>query len=280
MSEDAPEREELREALLLATLPHVPFDGWGQKALMAGARDAGVAPPLALNAFPGGATEMIEYFNSWADRRAVAALEGARHGIAFASGSAATVAIAQFAVAGEEIVVGDDVYGGTYRYFERVHRASGVGTRYVDLASGADTLWEALNGGTSLVWFETPTNPLLKVIDIAAAAEVVGSLQHIVSRRIDPLEPAVVTIGSLHGGDAPNVIPGHAELTGTTRCFDPAVRERFPQLIEEIARGVCAAHGAECVLDWTPGYLPVVNDERATALVRWHAGRTARCSAR
>ena len=68
-------RDELREALLLATLPHVAFDGWGQKALMAGARDAGVAPPLALNAFPGGATEMIDYFNSWADRRAVAALE-------------------------------------------------------------------------------------------------------------------------------------------------------------------------------------------------------------
>src|SRR5689334_25368119 len=74
MSDTAPGREALREALLLATLPHVAFDGWGQKALMAGARDAGVAPPLALNAFPGGATEMIEYFNSWADRRAGAAL--------------------------------------------------------------------------------------------------------------------------------------------------------------------------------------------------------------
>src|SRR5881275_765945 len=76
--------------------------------------------------------------------RAVATLERARHGIAFASGSAATAAIAQLAVAGEEIVVGDDVYGGTYRYFERVHRAAGVMTKYVDLASGPDALWEAL----------------------------------------------------------------------------------------------------------------------------------------
>ena len=75
MSEIDPERERLRETLLLATLPHVAFDGWGQKALMAGARDAGIAPPLALNAFPAGATEMIEYFNRWADRRTVAALE-------------------------------------------------------------------------------------------------------------------------------------------------------------------------------------------------------------
>ena len=74
MDETDPERDRLRETLLLAALPHVAFDGWGQKALMAGARDAGVAPPLAVNAFPGGATEMIEYFNVLADRRAVAAL--------------------------------------------------------------------------------------------------------------------------------------------------------------------------------------------------------------
>ena len=57
--------------------------------------------------------------------RAVATLEGGRHGIAFASGSAATAAIAQLADRGEEIVVGDDVYGGTYRYLERVHRPIG-----------------------------------------------------------------------------------------------------------------------------------------------------------
>jgi cystathionine beta-lyase/cystathionine gamma-synthase len=103
--------------------------------------------------------------------RAVADLEGGRHGIAFASGSAATAAIAQLAAAGEEILVGDDVYGGTYRYFERVHRPAGAGTaRYADLAAGTDELWEGLNERTRLVWFETPSNPLLKVTDIAATA--------------------------------------------------------------------------------------------------------------
>ena len=105
--------------------------------------------------------------------RAVAALEGAAHGIAFASGSATTAAIAQLAQAGDEIVVGDDVYGGTYRYFERVHRASGVDARYVDLAAGSDALWEQLTAQTRLVWFESPTNPYLKLIDIRAAVEVV-----------------------------------------------------------------------------------------------------------
>ena len=70
---------------------------------------------------------------------------------------------------GDEIVVGDDVYGGTYRYFERVLRPKGRHARYVDLAADPDALWEALSERTRLVWFETPTNPLLKVVDIAAA---------------------------------------------------------------------------------------------------------------
>jgi amidohydrolase len=110
--------------------------------------------------------------------------------------------------------------------------------------------------------------PHTAVDTIACAAELVGSLQHIVSRRIDPLHPAVVTVGSLHAGDAPNVIPGEAVLTGTTRSFDADVRGRIPMLIEEIARGVCAAHGASFELDFQFGYKPVVNDERATQLVR------------
>jgi cystathionine gamma-synthase len=103
--------------------------------------------------------------------RAVAELEGARHGIAFASGSATTSAIAQLAAAGDEILVGDDVYGGTFRYFERVHRPAGAGeARYADLAAGTDALWEGLNERTRLVWFETPSNPLLKVTDVRASA--------------------------------------------------------------------------------------------------------------
>ena len=110
--------------------------------------------------------------------------------------------------------------------------------------------------------------PHAAVDTVAAAAAVVTELQHIVSRRLDPLQPAVITVGSFHAGDAPNVIPGRAELTGTTRSFDPGVRERLPELIEQVASGVCAAHGAEAELEYTFGYKPVVNDERATALVQ------------
>ena len=56
------DREGLRQTLLLAALPHVPFEGWGLRSLLAGARDAGIATPLALDAFPAGAREMIECF--------------------------------------------------------------------------------------------------------------------------------------------------------------------------------------------------------------------------
>ena len=103
---------------------------------------------------------------------------------------------------------------------------------------------------------------------IAIAAQVVTNLQHVVARRTDPLQPAVVTVGAFHAGDAPNVIPGRAELAGTVRTFDAAVRERMPRLIEDVARGVTSAHGAGYELDYEMGYLPVVNDERVTALVR------------
>ena len=69
---------------------------------------------------------------------------------------------------GEEIVVGDDVYGGTYRYLERVRKpGGGVTPTFIDLSAGMDALWEALSERTRLVWFESPTNPLLKTVDIA-----------------------------------------------------------------------------------------------------------------
>jgi cystathionine gamma-synthase len=103
--------------------------------------------------------------------RAVALLEGGDQGVAFASGSAVTAVLTDLVAPGEEIVAGDDVYGGTYRYFEHVARPRGVDVRYVDLAGdAAAALAVALSPRTRLVWFETPSNPLLKITDIAAVA--------------------------------------------------------------------------------------------------------------
>ena len=103
---------------------------------------------------------------------AIAALEGGTHGLAFASGSATTAVISALAHPGERILCVNDVYGGTYRYFERVLRDMGVDATYHDCAT--DPIGEMdknLDERTRLVWLETPTNPHLKVIDIAAIAE-------------------------------------------------------------------------------------------------------------
>src|SRR4051812_25839399 len=95
--------------------------------------------------------------------------------------------------------------------------------------------------------------PHTAVDTVACAAAFVGQVQHVVSRRVDPLEPAVVTVGSIRAGDAPNVIPGEAVLLGTCRSFSAEVREQLPELIEQIGQGVCAAHGATFELDYTFG---------------------------
>ncbi len=109
--------------------------------------------------------------------RAVAALEGGEQGIAFSSGAAATAMLAELALPGDEVVIGDDVYGGTYRLFERVLRPKGIIARYVDLASDPANVRSALSPRTRLVWFETPTNPLLKLVDIAGVADAIAGHQ-------------------------------------------------------------------------------------------------------
>jgi cystathionine gamma-synthase len=170
--------------------------------------------------------------------RAIAALEGGRHGIAFASGSAATAAIAELAGPGDEIVVGDDVYGGTYRYLERVRRGAGVDSRYVDLAAGQDVLWEALTERTRLVWFETPSNPLLKVVDIAAIVATVARREAEGGRR--PLVVVDNTFASpalqrplLLGADivfhsATKYLAGHSDtIVGVAATSDDTVAERL-----------------------------------------------------
>jgi cystathionine gamma-synthase len=102
---------------------------------------------------------------------ALALAENGKHGLAFSSGSAATVAALQVLKPGDQILAGNDTYGGTYRIFERILRPWGVDTRYVD-AADASRLAEAITPATRLIWIESPTNPLLKLADIAALAEL------------------------------------------------------------------------------------------------------------
>jgi cystathionine beta-lyase/cystathionine gamma-synthase len=102
---------------------------------------------------------------------ALALVENGKYGLAFASGVAATVAALQVLKPGDQILAGNDTYGGTYRVFERILRPWGVDTRYGD-ASDTSRFAEGITPATRLIWIETPTNPLLKLADIAALAKL------------------------------------------------------------------------------------------------------------
>lgn len=103
--------------------------------------------------------------------RNLAALEGARTGIAFASGMSAVDAVLRLLESGDHVVASDDVYGGVSRLFDRILSRAGIAVTYVD-SSRSDEVAAAVRSETRLVWIETPTNPLLKVTDIEAVAAI------------------------------------------------------------------------------------------------------------
>jgi amidohydrolase len=100
---------------------------------------------------------------------------------------------------------------------------------------------------------------------IVTAARVVEGLQLIRSRMISPLAPAVVTVGTIHGGSAVNVIPDEVVMSGTIRTLDPETRRIIPGMVERMVRHTAEASGASGEFKLTAGYPPVINEERATA---------------
>lgn len=110
-------------------------------------------------------------------------------------------------------------------------------------------------------------HPNQTVDSIAIAAQVVTNLQHIVSRNTDPIEPLVVSVTTIHGGTADNVIPGSVQLGGTVRTFDAKLRETVPGLMERIVKGVTEAHDGTYAFRYLNGYRPVINDDAGTDMV-------------
>jgi amidohydrolase len=103
---------------------------------------------------------------------------------------------------------------------------------------------------------------------IVAGSALVQALQTICSRSLDPLDAAVVSVTRFHAGDADNVIPDHARLTGTVRTFRPEVQAEVEGFMERICNGVAAGTGTKITLDYQRGYPPTINHERETALCR------------
>lgn len=150
--------------------------------------------------------------------RAVAELEGGSHGFAFASGLAAEASVLELLDSGAHIVAGDDLYGGSWRLFERVRRrTAGLDITYVD-ATDLSAVRAAITPQTRLIWLETPTNPLLKVADLAAIAALAkekGVLVVVDSTFASPHIQRPLDLGAdivLHS--ATKYLNGHSDMVG------------------------------------------------------------------
>jgi len=148
--------------------------------------------------------------------RAVACLEGGVEGIAFGSGSAATAAVQHLLSAGDRVVCGDDVYGGTWRQFTQVFARQGIDYTFVDFTRVSPV--DAIPEGTALVWLESPTNPLLKVADIAALAaraHAVGALVVVDNTFATPIFQRPLALGAdLVVHSTTKYINGHSDVVG------------------------------------------------------------------
>ena len=103
---------------------------------------------------------------------------------------------------------------------------------------------------------------------IVAAAHIITGLQPIISRNVSPLDSAVLTIGTIHGGYRYNVIPDTVKLEGTVRTLNPSVQDKMPGLISQTARGIAEGLGCSCDVEYVKGYPPLVNDADMAALAR------------
>ncbi|HZQ98670.1 MAG TPA: M20 family metallopeptidase [Chloroflexota bacterium] len=110
--------------------------------------------------------------------------------------------------------------------------------------------------------------PNATVDAVVIASHVVVALQTLVSRETAPIQPAVVTVGAIHAGDANNVIPGEATILGTVRTYDPDLRQQLAERLKELSQGIAAAMRAKAEVEYTFGYPSLVNDPAMTELVR------------
>ena len=110
--------------------------------------------------------------------------------------------------------------------------------------------------------------PHMCVDALEVGTQVVSALQRISSRQMNPLDPAVVTVGMFHAGTAFNIIPGDAKLSGTTRTFNLDIWNSWGERLEKVVRGVCESMGAEFELKFSKGYPPTINNDSMAEVVR------------
>ena len=209
----------------------------------------------------------------------IADLEGGTHGFGFASGMAATSTALELLDAGSQIVTGDDLYGGSWRLFERVRRRSmGLDFAYVDLSDIA-AVEAAFTPKTRMLWVETPTNPMMKLADIAALSKVAkahGLLLVVDNTFATPWSQRPLALGAdivMHS--ATKYLNGHSDIIGgvlVTATPDLATQIKFLQNSVGGVMGPFDAFLANRGLK-TLGIRMKAHNENALAVARWLEGR-------
>ena len=153
----------------------------------------------------------------------LASLEGGVGGLCFASGLAATSTLLQMFDTGTHVVACDDLYGGTYRLFDKVYRRMGFEFSYVDPALGAAGIEAQIKSNTKLVWIETPTNPMLKIVDIAGVAAVCkkkGVLLAVDNTFMTPYLQLPLALGAdIVAHSLTKYLNGHSDVVGGALIF-------------------------------------------------------------
>jgi len=162
----------------------------------------------------------------------LASLEGAAHGLAFASGMAATTTVMHLVAPGERVVSVNDVYGGTYRLFTKVYEPKGYLFEFLPAEDMGERLAAMLDERTRLVWLESPTNPLLNIVDIRAAAEAahgVGALCVVDNTFATPYLQRPLELGAdLVVHSTTKYLGGHSDVVGGFAATnDPTLAERL-----------------------------------------------------
>ena len=177
----------------------------------------------------------------------IANLENGKFGFAFASGCAATTTILHQLKTGDHVIAGDDMYGGTFRLFDKVLRHNGIEFSYVDL-SNPKNLKGSFKKNTKLVWIETPTNPTLKLVDIKKVAEAAksnGAITVVDNTFMSPYFQKPLTLGAdivVHSST--KYIGGHSDIVGGVAATNDAkIAERLAFLSNSMG-GISATFDA------------------------------------